>query len=134
MSVVLLLAAVACDGGGVRDPAFGMMSTSATLSSIQSTVFSPSCALTGCHAGPGPARELDLSEGQSFRNLVGVSGSQLPSFLRVKPRDAENSYLFMKVSGDSRIEGFRMPRGGPVLGDAQLEAIAMWIENGAPNN
>ena len=135
-AAVLLLAAAACEGGGERDPAFGIMDSpvSPTLSSIQSSVFSTSCAFVGCHAGAAPAAGMDLSPGAALDNLVGVPSSELPFFLRVKPGDAADSYLFMKLVADTRIDGAPMPFGGNPLDVTQLDAIMTWIENGAPNN
>ena len=135
-TVALVLAAAACEGGGVRDPDFEMMdsTTSATLSSLQSTVFSQRCAFVGCHAGDFPAEGLDLSEGAALDHIVGVPSSEQPAFLRVKPGDAADSYLFMKLVDDPRIDGERMPLGDVPLDVTQLDAIMTWIENGAPNN
>lgn len=132
----LLLGLAACEGGGRRDPTFGMMdpATEATFSSIQSTILSPSCARVGCHTGAAPAQGLDLSEGVAFGNLVGVPSTEQPIFLRVEPGNVADSYLFMKVSGDARIQGVRMPLGLPPLSATQLDAIALWIDRGAPND
>ena len=131
-----LLVTAACEGGGVHDPDFGMLDSpvSPTLSSIQSSVFSQSCAFVGCHGGDTPAQGLELAPGAAFENLVGAPSSEQPSFLRVKPGDAGDSYLFMKLVGDRRIDGERMPFGGDPLDITQLDAIMTWIENGAPND
>jgi hypothetical protein len=46
----------------------------------------------------------------------------------VEPGDAESSYLFgLVVSGE-------MPKRGPRLLPAEIEAIRAWIESGSPNN
>ena len=77
-AAVLLLAAAACEGGGVRDPAFGMMDSpvSPTLSSIQSSVFSTSCAFVGCHAGAAPAAGMDLSPGGQMQGVPHTQGTR----------------------------------------------------------
>ena len=55
-AIVLAAAAIAC---GTRkspiEPDEDPPSPSATFSRVQSEVFTPSCALSGCHAGPSPA-------------------------------------------------------------------------------
>jgi hypothetical protein len=46
----------------------------------------------------------------------------------IEPGDAEESYLVeLIVSGE-------MPKKGPRLLPAEIEAIIAWIEAGAPNN
>ncbi|MEI8258642.1 MAG: rhomboid family intramembrane serine protease [Deltaproteobacteria bacterium] len=44
----------------------------ATFTRIQNEIFTPSCALSGCHAGSAPARGMDLSVGRSYGMIVGV--------------------------------------------------------------
>lgn len=102
-----------------------------TFTSIQANVFSQSCALSGCHAGSAPQMGMNLSSGQAFSNIVNVASAEQPSFLRVKPGDATNSYLYMKITGDLRISGVQMPAtGGPLSAD-KIAAIRDWINAGA---
>ncbi len=114
-------------GGGVVEPA----ADTVRLLDVQAEVFSPRCALSGCHIGPDPPRGLDLSAGQSAGNLVGVASDELPAFLRVEPSNAADSYLYMKVTADPRIFGDPMPLTGGPLSDADLDLIQRWIEEGA---
>ena len=56
---------------------------------------------------------------------------------RVKPFDPDNSYLYMKHSGDPDIAGDRMPLNNPDFFDKNpdlLELERSWIEQGALNN
>ena len=105
-----------------------------TLASIQQNVFTPGCAVSGCHSGPsGPGLPsgMDLtSAAASFANLVNVSSAQQPSLLRVEPGDASASYLVQKIEGTAAV-GSQMPLGGGTLDAATIEAIRAWIDSGA---
>ncbi len=108
-----------------------------TLSQIQAAVFTPVC--TGCHNGsqpPGGALpgSQNLTNGNSFANIVNVPSLEQPTLLRVKPGDPANSYLIRKLEGTAGITGQRMPLGGPFLDQASIDKIKSWIASGAPNN
>jgi hypothetical protein len=106
-----------------------------TLSTLQATIFTPRCAIAGgCHAGVDAQLGQDLSEGKTYASVVGVESQEVPGLLRVAPGDPDDSYLLMKVSGDPRIAGERMPYGGPYLETSEIEAIREWIESGALDN
>ena len=99
----------------------------AKFSSIQTEVFSKSCAVPACHGG---TQEPTLTSGQSYMNLVNQASLQNPSLLRVKPGDGNNSYLMKKLTGDGTSI---MPPSGQ-LSEAIIDSIALWINNGALNN
>ena len=106
----------------------------ATLDELQASVFTPSCAVSGCHTGPAgntlPAG-MDLSSADaSFASLVGVSSLQVPGLSRVTANDPDNSYLVQKIEGTAA-SGARMPLGGGVLDQALVDDIRQWISNGA---
>lgn len=105
----------------------------ATLTAIQTSIFSTSCALSGCHVGGGGGLPgaLDLGQGRAFTNLVGVSSTERPALNRVEPGDPDNSYLVRKVEGGPNIAGSRMPLGRPNLSQAQIDLIRQWIADGA---
>ena len=86
----------------------------ATFSRVQSLVFTPSCALSGCHAGTVPQRGMDLSAGKAYGQIVGVPSVE-STRLRIAPGDVPGSYMISKVQGDATITGSRMPFGGPNL-------------------
>lgn len=99
-----------------------------TLSSIQTNIFTPKCVNAGCH--PGGGAPMSLASGQSFGTLVNqASGYNRP---RVQPGNANNSALYLKVSGTAL--GQIMPLGRPPLSAAEVSAIQQWINNGAQNN
>ncbi len=98
------------------------------LASIQSHVFTPIC--TACHAGGSAPQGLHLDEANAYTMLVGVPSNEVPSVLRVKPGDPDNSYIIQKLEGHAAV-GARMPFGGPYLDDATIAVIRQWITNGA---
>jgi len=106
----------------------------ATFTEVQQQIFTASCAFSGCHGGSSPAQGMDLRAGAAFANIVNVSSSEQPSLDRIEPSDPDNSYLYLKVLGDSSISGVRMPRGGPMLSQNLLDLLRDWIERGAPND
>jgi uncharacterized protein (TIGR03118 family) len=109
----------------------------ATLSQLQSTVFSPICS--GCHNGSNPPGgalpgSQNLTAGNTFAALVGVASLEQPTLQRVKAGDPDNSYLIRKLEGSAGISGSRMPLGGPFLDQATIDQIKSWIAAGAQNN
>ena len=124
--LVVLAGCSGGSGGGVI-PSTG----SVTLIDVQAQVFSPRCALSGCHIGPTPQMDLDLSAGNSAGNTIGVSSEELPVLLRIEPGNAADSYLYMKLIEDPRILGDPMPASGGPLSAGQLNLIESWIDQGA---
>ena len=100
----------------------------ADFASIQAHVFTPIC--TVCHAGGGAPQGLRLDATNSYALLVGVPSTEVPSTLRVKPGDPNNSYLIQKLEGHAAV-GAQMPFGGPPLPDATIAVIRQWITDGA---
>ena len=105
----------------------------ATFSRLQSEVLTPSCALSGCHAGASPPVGLVLEAGRSHASLVGPVSVET-ALLRVAPYDPESSYLVVKVRGDAAILGARMPSGAPPLSAARLKLVVDWVRRGAPDD
>ncbi|MGI9260556.1 MAG: hypothetical protein ACR2QR_00900, partial [Woeseiaceae bacterium] len=97
---------------------------------IQANVFTPTCATAGCHAGGSPPQGLNLEDGNSFAELVGVASSEVPAVLRVAAGDPDNSYLVQKIEGTAAV-GSRMPLGGAPLDPAVIADIRQWISDGA---
>jgi Bacterial Ig-like domain len=109
-------------------------SSGPTLDELQASVFTPTCATSGCHSGPsgGPLPTgMDLTSADaSFANLVGVASTQSPGLSRVAAGDPDNSYLVHKIEGTAS-SGARMPFGGPPLSQALIDDIRQWIADGA---
>ena len=132
--VLLLLAVTSCGGDGVVSMVGGPPPGGApTLTSLQTSIFSPKCGIPGCHATPSPEQGMDLTEGHTYAFTVGVDSNELSGFKRVAPGNAADSYLYMKLAGDPRIVGERMPFGG-MLNAAEIESVKQWIDAGAQNN
>lgn len=112
--------AVVVEGSGFAEP---------TFSQVQQQVFTPSCALSGCHAD---ADHPILRAGQAYGNLVGVASSV--GLILVTPGDPDRSYLYIKITGGPGMVGSRMPRGRGALSAANLAVVRDWIARGAPND
>jgi len=109
------------------------------LSSIQTGVFTPSCAFSACHSAAGHAGDLVLERGQSFSMLVSAPASQevalRDGLLRVNPGDTVNSFLLIKLrAGLPARYGKHMPDTGQQLDPDQLDAIAEWVRRGAADD
>jgi hypothetical protein len=107
----------------------------ATFTRVQREVFTPKCALSGCHLGPASAAQegLVLSEGVAYDNVVMVRANQNTSLFRVAPLDPPNSYLIRKITPGSIIVGDRMPQTGE-LTDAERRLVTDWVARGAPRD
>ena len=106
---------------------------SATFTRVQTEVFTPSCASIGCHDPLGQQSQLVLSAGRAYAQTVNVASVEIPSLMRVRPGDPDNSYLYRKIIG-ANITGDRMPQGRAPLTEAQISLVRDWIRRGAPND
>ncbi len=122
-----LLMLASCEHSGPFE--LGGNGNGPTLETIQATIFNPSCAVSGCHLGDNAQQGLDLSSGAAGDNLIGVDSREVPSFKRVDPGNPDDSYLVMKLEGDSRIVGQRMPLGAPSLSGEQIDLVREWINS-----
>jgi mono/diheme cytochrome c family protein len=134
-TIFLVIAGCAGNGEGLdangRPIADGTVSIalSADFQSIQDNVFTPICSV--CHVGGGAPMGLRLDAADAYNLLVGVPSTEVPSILRVKPGDPDNSYIIQKLEGHASV-GARMPFGGPYLTADTISFIRQWISNGAP--
>jgi hypothetical protein len=101
----------------------------ADFQTIQDNVFTPICSV--CHAGGSAPEGLRLDQADAYNLLVGVASTEVPSLMRVKPGDPDNSYIIQKLEGHAAV-GARMPFGGPYLSTDTVAFIRQWITNGAP--
>ena len=134
IAALALATAASCAGDGVLPTEGGGVPSGPTLASLQSSIFTPRCAVDGCHAGTDPQQGLDLSGGESFAHLVGVPSTELAEFDRVSPGSSADSYVLMKLLGDPRIAGSQMPLIGPALEPVEIDALRRWIDAGAKND
>jgi hypothetical protein len=132
-ALLLALAAAACGTQKSPTEPLSPVDPSATFTRVQSEIFTPSCAFSGCHAGATPQQGMDLSAGKSYGQIVGVKATE-STRLRIAPGDVALSYLVSKTAGDATITGSRMPLGGPYLSDQKQQLLADWVRRGAPND
>jgi len=88
---------------------------------------------SGCHSGAAPSAGLDLDSAASYAATVNVVSTQDAAYDHVEPGDSASSYLWQKIDG-SASSGQLMPRGGTALDQSDIDLIATWIDEGAPNN
>lgn len=115
-----------------------------TWSIIQDSIFTPSCAKSGCHATATDAtysqHNLILTASLAYDNLVNKpvknTAANADGLVRVKPGDYSKSFLYHKTDCSAGHHtanyGNTMPLGGPYLTVGQIELIKQWITKGAP--
>lgn len=86
----------------------------------------------GCHY----SEPANLPFADAYDLLIDVPSDQLPTMVRVRPGDAEQSYLWHKLAGthlDVGGSGFLMPKPpySTPLSEAQIELFRQWIVDGA---
>ena len=101
------------------------------FSEIQKNIFTPVCAVAGCHLGRDSQANLDLSEGNSYSNLINVKSLLFPTFKRVVPGNKEQSLLYVAVNYS--FKQLQMPLTGK-MDQYLIDSIGVWIENGALND
>jgi hypothetical protein len=88
-----------------------------------------------CHL-PGAAQADLVLYPDAWSELVGIPSSQSPLPL-VEPGSADKSYLYLKLIDTQETQdgsGVQMPFQQNPLDAARLEAIRLWIEQGAKKN
>lgn len=115
----------------------------ATFALIQETIFTPTCAKSGCHASKNDdsfkQHGLVLEKSVAYSNLLNVLATNVDAKANSKKLvvagSPENSFLINKICNDITIcgksYGSTMPLGGNPLSVGQVEFIRQWIKNGA---
>jgi hypothetical protein len=103
-----------------------------TYSNVQSYVFNSGC--TDCHSGASASNGLSLDADRSYGLLINRPSSQQPRYLLVKPGKPDESYLILKLEGGPGIVGKQMPLDPPRLSQETVNAIRLWILEGARPN
>jgi hypothetical protein len=134
LAVVVVAGLAACAGG--EDDAAQRTDSSEPVSYAQVQAVFGKYGCVGCHPGVNPS--LDLREGRSYEQLVGVRALEDPRLVRVVAGDPERSFLYLKLGGappvaDIPAIGTRMPPRAPPIDEADLELVRAWIEQGAKN-
>jgi len=123
LTVLVIAGLAAC---GSDDAANGV---EATVSSIQTDVFSTTCNDSGCHNSTDKAGSLDLSSDAAVRALVGVDSAAGDGFKIVDAGDAKNSSLVQRIKNSSL--GSKMPLNKSALPADVVAAVETWINDGA---
>lgn len=116
----------AVPGGGTTGP------TVSFAADVQS-IFTSSCAFSGCHVGAGASSGLNLSAGNAYGEIVNGNAVQSTNPL-ISPGSLELSYLYQKIAPNGNRVGSRMPLSGGALSQTEIDTIATWILEGAENN
>ncbi len=114
-----------------------------------------SCSISSCHGEIIASAGLDLTVSADLTKLlVNVPACEAPSLMLVKPGEPENSWLYIKLTGETLTKkelkpdpawgepgkdceeasgfGKTMPESGSPLSAEQIEQIRSWIADGAP--
>ena len=121
---------------GIDEDCDGLDATNMTFSKVQTEIFTPSCAVDGCHDSTAPPEGQDLSVGNAYSNTVSVPSNQ-SSLDRIEPGKPDESYLVHKVQGTQDSvggSGSRMPKDGCCLSSQTIIELRNWIAHGAKNN
>jgi hypothetical protein len=98
--------------------------------SIQTNLFTPSCALSSCH-GAAMQANLNLQAGSSYANLVNYPSVEFPIWDRIEPFDPDHSYLICKLEACPYIIGQQMPLIGGPLDQSVIDVVRQWVTDGA---
>lgn len=99
-------------------------------------LFTARCATVSCHNFATHQVGLNLAEGYAYDNTVNVQAVFRPSWKRIVPGSADNSFLVQVLLSDTtkHPEISRMPLGRPPLTDNQITTIINWVSLGALRN
>jgi hypothetical protein len=118
------------DGPIDGDPGDGdSTAVTVTLSQLSADIFTPKCALSGCH-GSFPQEGMSLAAANIAAAIINVPSNQRPNLKRIDPGNPDGSYLLQKVRGTGA--NGQMPLSGAPLSAAQIQLIVDWINAGAP--
>ena len=142
IALITILAACGTDSTTPTSPACAEADGYQNLASIETKIFSGSCALSSCHGGR--ATQPALGAGKAYAALVNVRSQLDPSRTLVVPGDPQQSFLMVMLGAVAPgamspplsavpTPGV-MPLAGTQLCTEKLDAISRWIEAGAPND
>ncbi len=109
-----------------------------TFALLQKAIFEKhQCTDQLCH-GSAQQGGLDLRSPESLANLVGHSSQADPNVRRIVPGSESTSMLYLKLAAKTlgepspdRLPLSPMPLSAPPLSTDELEAVRLWIHNGA---
>ena len=130
----------------VFSPVFGQeceKTFDSTFDLIRDAVFDGrGCTSAGCHTGVDPAGGLGLDGDDAWENLIDVDPSSVAAgsitgLKRVVPGQKDSSLLWLNLAAATLPDQWEtplrpMPIGFDPLSADELEAVRLWIEQGAP--
>ena len=121
-------------GSGPDDPQITRVVkvTPSFAQDVQEIFIRTGCTDSGCHADGQGGFFLHPNDAANYANIVNVPSDTEREFFLVKPFDATNSYLVIRVENRQGV-GVPMPPGTP-LDNIDLTNFRNWINIGAPNN
>ncbi|MDQ3696655.1 MAG: hypothetical protein M3373_01330 [Gemmatimonadota bacterium] len=136
LSVLVALAGGCADFEAVEDPTFGLpdiVVANPSFSRDVGPILDLRCATGGCHTVRRRQGEMALESSVAYDEIVGVRAVTNPAFLRVRPGDADSSWLVRRIQPDPALRpGFtRMPLATTPLTPNQIATIMNWVEQGA---
>jgi hypothetical protein len=136
----LALTLIAC--GGDSATTNQPPNSSGSFAQLQTSVLTPSCAVSGCHVASSAAANgnLVLSADVAYDNVVNAAPDNLAAkrdgLKRIRPFKPDSSLLFRKVvlalAAHNGEYGNVMPVGNQAIPQGQVDFIRKWIEAGAP--
>ena len=127
--LALALALLAGCPGSLEDPGrFEAGVGGAAVCPDIPTLFTQSCAISGCHTATSPAGALDLASADVFTRLSGMKASGGPGVL-IDPSSPADSVLYTKLTATPPFLS-RMPLTGGALDPATVSCVLAWIEAG----
>ncbi len=111
-------------------------SFASTYELIQKAIFeNKGCTTDICH-GSSKSGNLDLRSPQSYDELVDQPSDGSP-LKRINPGDRDSSFLYLKLAAKTfpdqyTVTGTPMPSGLAPLTPNELDAVRLWIQQGAP--
>lgn len=143
-TALIALTAAACGGDSSSATPSGPapIDGAPSFAQIQTTILTPSCATSGCHAGASPAGGLALTADVAYGNLVGAkplnAAANADGLRRVMVGKPDSSLLYHKLvfpaGHHAHDYGNPMPTGTSGLSVGQLEFVRQWIAAGAPKS
>ena len=140
IALLLLLCGCAGSGAGLDEQGNPIgsgdggipVSFDPTFTNIQQNVFNRICI--DCHFGAAAPEGLRLDEQNAYDNLVNVNSNEQPDLFRVNPGNPDASYIIRKLEGGPDITGAQMPLDRSPLDQQTINAIRLWIAQGAQRN
>jgi hypothetical protein len=127
LRIVLAAGALTACPGDLRDPArFQQTAAAPSCPDVVATVFTPRCALSGCHASAAMSGSLDLQSPDIYQRLVGKAAAGGPGVLIDPGDDPNRSVLYLKMTTEPPFGG-QMPLGGDKLDAATLACVGAWV-------